>query len=676
MRDIKTTSRNRLRIGFTIVEIIIVIAIIGVLSTIVLVSYKTWQNSIIVATLKSDLNSVSSAMENVRTFGNAYPLDVASLTTFSASEGVTLSGGSADDGETYCIDAISSEDTSLHYYIDSLTGTTGAQQGTCASAHPIPANLVATVTSDFSIDVSWDAVSGATSYTLQRDTSTSFASPTIVTQAGTMVTSGGLSQGTTYYYRVRAITAGMSGGWSTIANASTTNTAIVAPINLVAAVDSSTGINVSWGAVSGATSYTIHRDISPSFESPNSTTQAGITLLSSGLSQGIKYYYRVKATGANGTSGWSTTADATTTINAPVAPTVTAVTVITSTTWSWNSASCPAGTTARYQYRYTITPSGYDSGWIAIAGSPVAFTTSTVGQKYTVQIQAQCYTADTASVWSVTGQASKVLVIVLVVAGGGAGGNEENAWTGGGGGAGGLIYNASYSIDSGANGVTVGLGGNTSPTTSGQNSVFGTLIAIGGGRGAAWNLVNLVGGSGGGGSSQYNWPSAAGTPGQGYPGGSGYGAEYHMCAGGGGGAGGTGYDAGGRPPAGKPGGPGLDYSSVFGTSVGVNGWFAGGGGGGANGDAGMGMGGAGGGGNGAIEGTAPGSPGLANTGGGGGGGGGQYWVQNAVLGGPGGSGIVLIAYPTGSMTATGGTTYTFGSNTIHKFTSSGTFTAP
>ena len=40
----------------------------------------------------------------------------------------------------------------------------------------------------------------------------------------------------------------------------------------------------------------------------------------------------------------------------------------------------------------------------------------------------------------------------------------------------------------------------------------------------------------------------------------------------------------------------------------------------------------------------------------------------------GGSGIVLVSYPTGSMTATGGTTYTFGSDTVHKFTGGGTFT--
>ena len=42
--------------------------------------------------------------------------------------------------------------------------------------------------------------------------------------------------------------------------------------------------------------------------------------------------------------------------------------------------------------------------------------------------------------------------------------------------------------------------------------------------------------------------------------------------------------------------------------------------------------------------------------------------------GAGGSGIVIISYPTGLITATGGTITTSGGNTIHTFTSNGTFT--
>ncbi|MFM1790542.1 MAG: hypothetical protein RLZZ526_869, partial [Actinomycetota bacterium] len=73
---------------------------------------------------------------------------------------------------------------------------------------------------------------------------------------------------------------------------------------------------------------------------------------------------------------------------------------------------------------------------------------------------------------------------VLVVAGGGGGGADAA----GGGGGGGVIYQQSYAV-AGAKTVTVGAGGvggrNSTSTvaSSGSNSVFGALTAIGGGRG-------------------------------------------------------------------------------------------------------------------------------------------------------------------------------------------------
>jgi hypothetical protein len=41
--------------------------------------------------------------------------------------------------------------------------------------------------------------------------------------------------------------------------------------------------------------------------------------------------------------------------------------------------------------------------------------------------------------------------------------------------------------------------------------------------------------------------------------------------------------------------------------------------------------------------------------------------------GNGGAGVAIFAYPTGSMTATGGVITTSGGNTIHTFTADGTF---
>lgn len=94
-------------------------------------------------------------------------------------------------------------------------------------------------------------------------------------------------------------------------------------------------------------------------------------------------------------------------------------------------------------------------------------------------------------------------------------------------------------------------------------------------------------------------------------------------------------------------------------------YAGGGGGGGALGGAG-GAGGAGGGGAGGYN-NAVGNPGTSNTGGGGGGG-----YGSAYAGGAGGSGIVIVRYLSGTLSATGGAITTSGGYDIHTFTTTGT----
>ncbi|MFZ2125201.1 MAG: prepilin-type N-terminal cleavage/methylation domain-containing protein [Candidatus Saccharimonadales bacterium] len=117
--------------GYTLIEVVIVIAIIGIISTISYISYDNYRHNLVVSSLKSDLNGVASAMEGERNFGsNGYPIAIPS--TFTPSHNISLTGGSTDSGETYCVDAVSSEEPTLHYHIDSLTASQGAQLGTCA----------------------------------------------------------------------------------------------------------------------------------------------------------------------------------------------------------------------------------------------------------------------------------------------------------------------------------------------------------------------------------------------------------------------------------------------------------------------------------------------------------------------------------------------------------------
>ena len=241
-------------------------------------------------------------------------------------------------------------------------------------------------------------------------------------------------------------------------------------------------------------------------------------------------------------------------------------------------------------------------------------------------------------------------VDVLVVGGGGGGGGIIAA----GGGAGGIVYQEGYAVTPGQEiAVTVGaggLGGKGYNSTGqdglrGENSVFGTITAQGGGGGARYSNTaegNKNGGSGGG-ASYVDVYGGSGVGGQGNSGGDLTG-DYQNISAGGGGAGGAGETVGTGDNRGGNGGLGMDYTHIFGTSYGDNGWFASGGGGGVRNGGGRtaGVASQGGGGDGTTT-TIKAENGMANSGGGGGGAG--YTSGSAArMGGDGGSGVVLIRW--------------------------------
>jgi hypothetical protein len=263
-------------------------------------------------------------------------------------------------------------------------------------------------------------------------------------------------------------------------------------------------------------------------------------------------------------------------------------------------------------------------------------------------------------------------VEVLVVAGGGGGGGRHA----GGGGGGGVIYNSNFAVTPGsAVTVTVGNGGAASSYGgrggNGENSVFGSLTAIGGGGGGGYDNGNptvngSTGGSGGGGAAATGLPGGNGTGASGTSGQGNAGATpinfSDWAGGGGGGAGENGYAPNGF--IGGNGGAGLGFN-ISGTFT-----YYGGGGGGAGGgniDSNGGLGGRGGGGRGTGAYTpTQATAGQSNTGGGGGG-------SRDQAGPAGGSGIVIVRYP-GPQKAIGGTVTSIGGYTIHTFTSTGSTT--
>lgn len=236
--------------------------------------------------------------------------------------------------------------------------------------------------------------------------------------------------------------------------------------------------------------------------------------------------------------------------------------------------------------------------------------------------------------------------ITYLAVGGGGGGGSTNA--GGGGGGAGQVITSTTSVIPGTSVLTMTIGGGGAGAASGAGA---------GSSGSATVITGIASASGGGGAL-----SNGGTSGNGYPGG----ATTNQAAGGGGGgaaaAGGNGSGGSAESSQGGSGGSGAE-TLITGTSQ----YFGGGGGGGAY--LSRGLGGTGGGGNGNGSGITA-TSGSVNTGGGGGG----AWQSTT---GNGGSGIVYLSMPTLNYTGihTGSPTVTTtGSNTVLKYTSSGTYT--
>jgi hypothetical protein len=265
----------------------------------------------------------------------------------------------------------------------------------------------------------------------------------------------------------------------------------------------------------------------------------------------------------------------------------------------------------------------------------------------------------------------------LVVAGGGAGGGSYQS---GGGGAGGMLTGTASFVIGTVYTATVGAGGNGvsgNVGNSGSNSSISgtgltTITSTGGGGGGSYttDTTGTTGGSGGGASSTGTAPKtgASGTSGQGNKGGDVTVYDNPYNGGGGGGKGAVGANG---STAGTGNGGAGTASSITGSSVN----YAGGGGGSlyTAGYSSYGTGGTGGGGNGGRDQDSySGTAGTANTGGGGGGA-----ISASSAGNAGGSGVVILSVPTAnySGTTTGSPTITTsGSNTIIKFTGTGSYT--
>jgi hypothetical protein len=179
---------------------------------------------------------------------------------------------------------------------------------TTGSGCTSPSGLTASSISTTSATVSWTAVSGATSYDVDYKASTS-STWTNAATGTTAVSIGltGLTQGTTYDYRVRTNCAGGSSAYSAAQFTTTGTVACAAPTGLTSSAVTSSGATVSWTAVSGALSYDVDYKLNSSSTWTNAATATTSTSVAlSGLTSATLYDWRVRATCSGGSSTYAT----------------------------------------------------------------------------------------------------------------------------------------------------------------------------------------------------------------------------------------------------------------------------------------------------------------------------------------------------------------------------------
>ncbi len=421
--------------GFTIVELLVVISIIGILATITFMGFGRYQADTRDSARSGQATILAESLEKYYEQNGEYPgcpalTGTATTVTTSVLPGVepqTLLTPQAPSGTTnsiQCADLtnISQPDTFAYVgdnsstclsgqacltfqlkYKDEATGqiiTINSRHNTSIAVSGAPTlSASADGTNGFTqINSSWTAVNSAISYDIVRATDSAFTANVVTqTTSATSFSTTGLSfnpAGGTYYFRVRANSVTSSGAWSSTVIASTWG--LAAPTTTVS-TSSSTVFLQSWNAVPHATSYTFQC-------SGDGVTWGtgcqGVTTATSyaygGAAQGTKYYVRVQATNGSYIGLWSNITSTITTIDAPAAFPLWSTNLLPN--WNYlnlgSGVSCPAGTSPSNDW--------YINGSYWMTGGVSQSYGLSWNQSVTASVASRCVTgaASSAFVWA------------------------------------------------------------------------------------------------------------------------------------------------------------------------------------------------------------------------------------------------------------------------------------
>lgn len=189
---------------------------------------------------------------------------------------------------------------------------------------PTPTGLAVTGSSNTSVSLAWNAVSGASGYNVYRNGSK--VNSSLV--SATAYTDNGLLSGTSYSYTVKAANAsGAESGASASVNGTTTGTppAVPAPTGLAVSGVTHNSATLNWTAASGVAGYNVYRATSSggTYTKVNSSLVTSTSFANTGLSASTTYFWKVRAQNSGGAESADSGTVSATTSAAPVCYTAT-----------------------------------------------------------------------------------------------------------------------------------------------------------------------------------------------------------------------------------------------------------------------------------------------------------------------------------------------------------------
>jgi prepilin-type N-terminal cleavage/methylation domain-containing protein len=428
---------RRITRGFTIIELLVVVSVIGILATIVLVGFNRYQTDARDSQRGSQATILAEALEKYYDKNGEYPGCVAltgsaSSVTTTVLPGVeqktlltpkdpntetnsikcqSLAVGGPDvfayvgDGSSTC----SSGGACLQFtlqYLDESTGTiktiTSRRNTNIATSGNI-SHLAGSVTDLTTANLTWEAIANASSYQIQEATNNSFTVNLVTVSSNTTSLSvSGLVPGQIYYYRVAPIAPSTQGSWSNVV--SQTQPTLTTPSVSAVATTFNTYTS-SWASVPYALSYNVaYSSDGTNWSGSYSTTSTSYNWGPIG-GPGTTMYFRTQAVSGSYTSGWGVASATSPSLNTPVVSASSSST--TSFTESWGAVA----NATSYNVQCSSDNTTWGSGCQTFGVTTTSFTFSGAASGYTYYVRAQSAASGFTSGWS-----SSVAVTVPVAA--------------------------------------------------------------------------------------------------------------------------------------------------------------------------------------------------------------------------------------------------------------------